>query len=102
MLDGLAVLIHVTQCGGDMIVGLSQQATVGRQVLQLQGKTLLEVFKCLGIVTWGNKRGNSYLCGTFVTGVNWNKKKKLLNTRANTRTGIKPDSALTSPSFRYV
>lgn len=70
VLDGLAVLIHVTQCGGDMIVGLSQQATVGRQVLQLQGKTLLEVFKCLGIVTWGNTMGNSYLCGTFVTGVN--------------------------------
>lgn len=76
MLDGLAVLIHVTQCGGDMIVGLSQQATVGRQVLQLQGKTLLEVFKCLGIVTWGNTMGNRYLCGTFVTGVNWNNPKK--------------------------
>lgn len=44
VLDGLAVLIHVAQCSGNMVVGLSQQATVGRQVLQLQGKTLLEVF----------------------------------------------------------
>lgn len=44
VLDGLAVLIHVAQCCGDMVVGLSQQTTVGRQVLQLQGKTLLEVF----------------------------------------------------------
>lgn len=44
VLDGLAVLIHVTQCSGNMIVGLCQQTTVWRQVLQLQGETLLEVF----------------------------------------------------------
>lgn len=52
VLDGLAVLIHVAQCGGNVIVGLCQQTTVGRKVLQLQGKTLLEVFQRLGIVTW--------------------------------------------------
>lgn len=44
VLDGLTVLVHVAQRSGDVIVGLSQQTTVGRQVLQLQGKALLEVF----------------------------------------------------------
>lgn len=43
MLDGLAVLSHVAKGGGNMIVGLSQQTTVWKQVLQLQGQTLLEV-----------------------------------------------------------
>lgn len=44
VLDGLAVLVHVAQCSGDMVVSLSQQTTVGSQVLELQGETLLEVF----------------------------------------------------------
>lgn len=43
MLDGRAVLIHVAQRSGDMVVSLSQQTTVSRQVLQLQGETFLEV-----------------------------------------------------------
>lgn len=51
MLDRLTVLIHVAQCSGDVIVGFGQQATVGRQVIQLQGETLLEVLECLGIVS---------------------------------------------------
>lgn len=51
MLDCLTVLIHVAQCSGDVIVGFGQQATVWRQVIQLQGETLLEVFQSLGIVS---------------------------------------------------
>lgn len=44
VLDGLAVLVHVAQCGGHMVVSLGQQTTVRRQVLQLQAEALLEVF----------------------------------------------------------
>lgn len=52
MLDGLAVLIHVAKCSSNVVVGLGQQTTVGRQVLQLQGEALLEVVQGLGVVTW--------------------------------------------------
>lgn len=44
VLDGLAVLVHVAQCGGHMVVSLGQQTTVWRQVLQLQAEALLEIF----------------------------------------------------------
>lgn len=52
VLNGLVVLVHVAQRGGHVVVSLRQQATVGGQVLQLQGKTLLEVFQGLWVVTW--------------------------------------------------
>lgn len=55
MLDGLVVLVHVAQGGGNVVVGLSQQATVCRQVLQLQSQTVLEVLQRLWIVACGNK-----------------------------------------------
>lgn len=54
MLDGLAVLVHVAQGGGNVVVSLSQQATVCRQVLQLQSQTLLEVFQRLWVVACGH------------------------------------------------
>lgn len=53
VLDGLVVLVHVAQRRGNMVVGLRQQTAVRGQVLELQGQTLLEVFKRLGIVTCG-------------------------------------------------
>lgn len=43
VLDGLVVLIHVAKRCSNVVVGLGEQTTVRRQVLQLQGKTLLEV-----------------------------------------------------------
>lgn len=54
MLDGLVVLVHVAQGGGNVVVSLSQQATVCRQVLELQSQTLLEVFERLRVVVCGN------------------------------------------------
>lgn len=57
VLDGLAVLVHVAQCGGHMVVSLGQQTTVWRQVLQLQAEALLEIFKRLWIVAcWKRNR----------------------------------------------
>lgn len=53
MFNGLAVLIHVAQGRGYVVVALCQQAAVGGQVLELQGQALLEVFQCLWVVTWG-------------------------------------------------
>lgn len=52
VLDGLVVLVHVAQGGGYVVVSLGQQATVCRQVLQLQSQTLLEVFKRLWVVAF--------------------------------------------------
>lgn len=43
VLDGLVVLIHVAESRSNVVVGLREQTTVRRQVLQLQGKALLEV-----------------------------------------------------------
>lgn len=64
VLDGLVVLVHVAQGGGYMVVSLCQQATVCRQVLQLQSQTLLEVFQCLWVVAcwqkkWKRKKKNN-------------------------------------------
>lgn len=51
MLDGLVVVARVTEGHAQLVVGLSQQAVVGREVLQLEGQAVLEVLQGLGVVT---------------------------------------------------
>ncbi|TNN34837.1 hypothetical protein EYF80_054997 [Liparis tanakae] len=55
VLDGRAVLVHVAQRGGHVVVGLGQQAAVGGQVPELQSKALLEVLERLGIRLGGHQ-----------------------------------------------
>lgn len=72
VLDGRAVLVHVAQRGGHVVVGLGQQAAVGRQVPELQSKALLEVFQRLGVVTWGREREDSFLKTSSYLSLEWN------------------------------